>query len=1150
MSNFNFIASEWAGLYNKVKKAEQRIYTEPMSAATYCRVVLEECTHLVYDYEYIDKPYNTELVNLLQDEQFKDIVPGRILEGLVYVRKTGNQAVHYGNRVGSKEALVSIKYLYPFIKWFASNYAENDLDIPGAFQESVIPKIGEQNRKQKEIQKEQSKIQEELEKQIAALQAEKEAILLKAQETEETLNSYKDEVEEAKKKISLQKEKRNTKVATEYTEEETREHLIDIDLKEAGWHPLKEGREIEYPVTGMPITADNPKGNGFVDYVLWDDATGKPLAVVEAKRASVDIDNAKEQAKLYANCLEKMFDGHRPIIFYSNGYETKIWEDTLYSTPRRIYGFYTKEELRWLIQKRATVKDIRKAPINLDIAGKGRPYQQNAIRRVAEDFVTQTPEGQLQGAKRRALLVMATGSGKTRTAAALVDVLLKNNWAKRVLFLADRNALVRQAQQSFAEHLKNLSSVDLTREKELSDTRLVFSTYPTMMNKIDNLKNEDGKFYGVGHFDLIIIDEAHRSIYNRYKAIFDYFDSFIVGLTATPKHAIDHNTFEIFGCSNEDPTFLYELGEAVQEGHLVGYKNLNISTDFLKEGIKYKQLSKKDKEKYEDSFEDKTTGLFPEMINKSALNKWLFNKDTVFKVLNTLMEHGLKIEGGDKIGRTIIFAANQDHAKFIVDCFNEEYPNYPAGFISAIHNEVSHAQSLIDSFCDKFKENNPQIAVSVDMMDTGIDAIRVLNLVFFKSVRSYAKFWQMIGRGTRLCPDVFGIGQDKEEFLIIDAGGNFDYFEVNTKGIENKPVKPLSQQIFESRVHLSRYLKEDGSDENFVLANQMLDIVHKQIQHLEKQRTIVKMNLKEVEGFSKRDRWNNLDATDVNIIEQKLSALPHPETVNEMARRFDLMMLKMQIATIMLSLDKKKYEGNLIDIAEGLSKKYTIPAVSRSKSLIENLRLPKFYKGISQQKLNEIREEIRELVQYLDMASKPKIYSDIEDSAVTMISGESSIQVNTGTPYRKRVEAFIRENKQHITISKLKNNVPITKKELDILEDILFDGGDRGNKESYHAEYGDKPLGVFIRSILGLDVEASQKAFADFLQAGNMNANQMTFIQNIISYLSKNGTIAPEMLFDTPPFSNYNGVNGVFDDADTTKIISIVKSINQNAQIG
>jgi type I restriction enzyme R subunit len=1146
MSNFQFLQEEWSSLYRKVILAEQRVFTEPVSSASYCRIVLEECMHLIYDLEHIDLPYNTELVNLINDEQVKSILPYQIREGLAYVRKTGNNAVHYGNRITGSDALISIKYLYPFLKWFAVAYSSTVIKIPGLFDETFIPRAGDTSRQLKEIQSEQEKIQQELIAQIEKLQAEKDTILAKAQESEASLELYKQQTAEALAQIKEQKKKRIIPVALEFTEAQTRKHLIDIDLKEAGWFNLSEGREIEFPVKGMPITKDNPNGNGYVDYVLWDD-NGSPLAIIEAKRTTKDIEVGKHQAFLYANCVEAMY-GKRPIIFYTNGYETKIWEDTLYSAPRRVYGFYTKEELQWLIQKRATVKDLRNAQVNTEIAG--RAYQIEAIKRVAESFVTDR-NGVICGNKRRALLVMATGSGKTRTAAALVDVLFKNNWVKRVLFLADRNALVSQAKDNFTEYCKELSSIDLSAEKENNNTRLVFSTYPSIMNKIDSVRAADERFYGVGHFDLIIVDEAHRSIYNRYKAIFEYFDALVVGLTATPKDAIDHNTFELFGCSNEDPTFFYELSEAVASNYLVPYKTISISTDFLKSGIKYKDLSDKEKEKYELTFEDKTTGLFPELINKNALNKWLFNKDTVNKVLDTLMTQGLKIEGGDKLGRTIIFAVNQEHAKFIVNCFTERYPEQAAGFISMIHNEISHAQSMIKTFCDKYKENNPQIAVSVDMMDTGIDAIRILNLVFFKSVKSYSKFWQMIGRGTRLCEDVFGVGQPKEHFLIFDVCGNFEFFDINANGTEGKIIKPITQQIYESRVHLSRLLQETKDEQDLELVHKLLDIVHKEITLLDKNRYQVKMNLRYVDEFLNRERWNRLDASDMHIIEEYLSELPVPETINEMARRFDLMMLKMQIATLMMASTQKKYENNLIEIAEGLSTKYSVPSVMRAKTTIENLRNPNYYKGVSQKKLDEIREELRELIQYLDMSSRPNVYSDIKDSDISLVMRESAAFTSYGKPYKLRVESFIRENKNHITISKLINNIPITSAELTALEQILFDGDERGTIEVFKKEFGDEPLGVFIRSIIGLDITAAQQAFSEFLTTGNLKADQMTFIQNIITYLTVNGTIEPGMLFEAP-FTDINdaGLNGVFDDTAAYKIISIVEHINENAQVG
>jgi type I restriction enzyme R subunit len=1062
------------------------------------------------------------------------------------VRKTGNNAAHYGKQISAKDALISLKYIFDLLKWLANSYSENVSELPAAFDESFIPKVGEKQRKLKEQQQEQEREYKKLQNELELLRKQKEELLEKAKKTELSLENYRLKVIRAKKLAEERRTKRRIPFSFEYTEAETRVHLIDVSLKEAGWTNLRAGHELEFPVKGMPISPDNPNGNGKADYVLWGD-NGKPLAVIEAKRSSKDPENGRYQAYLYANCLEQMYQ-QRPVIFYTNGFETFIWEEQFYTHPRKVYGFYTKDELQWLIQQRHARKDIRTALVNNHIAG--RYYQLEAIQRVTESFVTGAKEN-LRGAARNALLVMATGSGKTRTAAALVDVLFKNNWIKRVLFLADRNALVRQAKNNFGEYLPELSAINLTEELELGTTRLVFSTYQTIMNKIDQMLNPDGRFYGIGHFDLIIIDEAHRSVYNRYKTIFEYFDALLVGLTATPKESIDHNTFELFGCSTNDPTYEFSLKEATPT-YLTPFKNFDIETGFIRDGIKYQKLSEKEKALFEETFMDKSTGDFPEEIKASALNKWLFNKDTVNKVLDVFIKNSLKIEGGDRIGRSIIFAVNQNHAKFIVDCFEERYPHYPSGYMAMIHNQVSHAQSLIDSFTDAYKENLPQIVVSVDMMDTGIDAPRVLNLVFFKIVRSYSKFWQMIGRGTRLCPDVFGPGSDKEYFKIFDVCKNFEFFEEDTNEDESNNLKPVSRQIFEARLELSRLLTDSGEDENIVIATQLRDQLHASIQNLNKERFEVKMAMRYVHEFSERNRWNNINASDIHTIEEYLSALPLPESINESARRFDLLMLKLQQAQLLQLKNEKKYHEKLILIAEELSVKYTIPEVKRAKPLIERMREPEFYKQLSQRKIEEIRNEIRELVQYLEIRGRQAVYTNIEDTNASINFHEfSGLPYSENISYKKRVESFVRQNKHHITISKLATNEPITSDELIELERILFKDSEIGTKDDYEKEYGHQPLGTFIRSILGLTIEAAHHAFSEFIQAGNISADQMTFINTIIAYLTKNGTIDKNLLFE-PPFthSNDQGLIGIFDDAAAGKIIRIIDEINGNANVG
>lgn len=1146
MSNFQFLQPEWRSLHEKVTKAEERVNTEPVSTARYCRQALEEVVHSMYHLEYMRMPYNTDLVSLTTNPEFKQLVPYPLIDGLHIIRKTGNNASHYGKRVTAENARTSIRYLFDMLKWFSQNYSQQAPDLPGQFDESLIPKVGAKDRKLKEIQEESERVQQALQQQLDEVLANNQLLKEQTEASESTLASFKQEQEQKLQELQTRKQSRPNPTVLEYTEAQTRKNLIDIDLKEAGWFDLRAGRELEYAVKGMPITTDNPKGNGYADYVLWDD-NGLPLAIIEAKRTVADIETGKHQAMLYANCLEQMH-GQRPIIFYTNGYEIKIWDDQFYSAPRRVYGFYTKDELSMLIQQRKTRQDIRKGQINTAIAG--RPYQMEAIQRVTEVFVTNDNQDNLRGKYREALLVMATGSGKTRTAAAIVDLLYKNNWVKRVLFLADRNALVTQAKRNFSDHLPELSSIDLTQEKENDSTRLVFSTYQSMMHKIDSARSSDERFYGVGHFDLIIVDEAHRSIYNRYGAIFEYFDALIVGLTATPKDSIDHNTFELFGCSNGDPTFSYELDAAVNGGFLNPYRNIGVTTQFLREGIKYVELTEEEQEKYEDTFEDKTTGLFPEEINQSAMNKWLFNRDTVNKVLDIFMTNGLKIEGGDKIGRTIIFAVNQRHAEFIVDCFQKQYPQYPAGFIAMIHNKVSHAQSLIDAFCDEYKENNPQIVVSVDMMDTGIDAVRVLNLLFFKVVRSYGKFWQMIGRGTRLCPDVFGPEQRKEEFVIFDVCQNFEFFEINKKGTEGIANKPVSQQLFETRIQLSRRLAETGEEDNIELSRDLLDMLHGAIADLDGERFEVQMHQRYVDEFQVRSRWNSLNADDVHMIEEHLASLPVPEAVHETARRFDLMMVRMQLANLSGLSSEKRFQESLIQIAEELSGKYTIPQVLKSKNLIESLKEPEFYQQLAQKRIDDIRKEIRTLVQYLESKGRKPIYANIVDSNVTSTAGDPAVSYGNEL-YKKRVERFIRENKHHITITKLNTNQVITEQELQELQRILFDGEERGQLEDFEKAYGEEPLGKFIRSIVGLDIHAASQSFANFIHSGNLSGDQITFIDTIITHLTKNGTIDKEMLFK-PPFTDTNdqGLVGVFDDSEAVKVISIIDQINANAEAG
>jgi type I restriction enzyme, R subunit len=730
MSNFSFLIADFPTLHTDAVEAEQLTLLSPKAAAIFCRSTLENAVNWLYDHDpKLSRPFKSELSALMHEHCFASQFNQTMLGELHLIRKTGNVAAH-GKKVSQQDALASLKYLFRFLRYLVTYYGKH-APAPQVFDEGLIPS----GKAQPESAEQIVVLQQQLAAKEQAARIAEQVWLKQAEENAQ----LKAQLQQQQAELAARKQAREKTISFEQavpllvSEAESRRRYIDLSLKECGWDNLKEGTDLEFEVTGMPAST-NPTGKGYVDYVLWGD-DGLPLAVVEAKKTMADAKKGKHQAELYANCLEAK-TGQRPIIFYSNGFETHLWDDQFYP-ERDLQGFYSKEELQLLIARRQSRTDLREFKVNAEIAE--RAYQLEAIKRVAENFGATNKQGELRGRARQSLLVMATGSGKTRTAAAIVDMLTKCNWAKRVLFLADRNALVTQAKNAFNEYLPNLSAIDLTKEKEDNGTRLVFSTYPTIMNRIDNI-NEGERFYGVGHFDLIIVDEAHRSVYQKYKAIFAYFDALLVGLTATPKTDIDHNTYGLFGIEDDNPTFAYELDSAVKEGFLVPPKAMSVPLKFIREGVSYHQLSDREKAEFEEKFGDPTTGEVPDEIDSAALNSWLFNTDTVDKVLAHLMQDGIHVQGGEKLGKTIIFAKNHTHAMFIEERFNKNYPEYGGKFLRVIDNYESKAQSLLETFVDKYEEKDPQIAVSVDMMDTGVDVLRVVNLVFFKQVKSATKF--------------------------------------------------------------------------------------------------------------------------------------------------------------------------------------------------------------------------------------------------------------------------------------------------------------------------------------------------------------------------------------------------------------------------
>lgn len=1122
MSNFAFLKGEWPEIVTTAQQAEGYVHSDPRSACFYARRALEQAVNWLYDHDPdLRRPYDNKLNTLMTDFSFREHVPQKIGDKAHFIRKLGNIAVHSNRHIKEQDAFTSVRELYHFTYWLARTYTQGDpRDIPTSFDEALLPPSDSQLKAQSATQlreldqllrtrdeevREQAQAIAEFEAQIAELQAQVTA------------------AKAANEQIT---------VDHDYTEAETREYLIDMLLREAGWDPKGENVE-EYPVVGMP----NRPGKGKVDYVLWGD-DGLPLGLVEAKRTSVSAKKGKQQAKLYADCLEKMHD-QRPIIFYSNGYQTWIWDDQNYP-PRPIQGFYTKSELELLIQQRQSKKSFSDIPTNTAIVD--REYQELAIRSVAEHFDKNY---------RKALLVMATGTGKTRVAIALIDVLMSANWVKRVLFLADRTALVRQTVNAFKRHLPESNPINLLEEKEAQESRVVVSTYHTMMGMIDETAGDGEKQFGVGHFDLVIIDEAHRSVYHKFGAIFDYFDSLLIGLTATPKDEVDRNTYRLFDLEEGVPTFSYDLDEAVADYYLVPPRAMSVPLKFQREGIKYDDLS--DEEKLEwDLIDWDESGTVPDKVDPGALNKWLFNEDTVDKVLQHLMEHGLTVKGGDRLGKTIIFAKNHNHAEYIQKRFDHHYPHLAGHFARVIDNYQTYAHTLIDEFSKP--DVVPHIAISVDMLDTGIDIPEVVNLVFFKLIRSKTKFFQMLGRGTRLRPDLFGPGLDKEHFMVFDYCQNFEFFNQNPKGVETTPSEPLSQCIFKRRLELlEQYTHLKHHDpEAAELKRLLADELHQYVVAMPKENFIVRPHREYIDKFSKRQPWDTLSMGDFADLAQYVSGLPTqlPEE-KETAKRFDLLILQLQLALIEGAKRFERLRDQVIKLAGQLETKTAIPMVNAQIELILEIQEERYWQGITLKMLEEIRQRLRSLIQFVDRDDQRIIYTDFTDELGIMREIQADFIVGgvNLAQYRRKVEQFVRSHQDERVIRKIRFAMPLTQEDLAQLEEFFFQADEIGSRDEFIAAFGDtETLSLFIRRLVGLDRRAAKDAFSKYLDGKVFTPDQIRFVNYIIEHLTINGVMDESLLYEQP-YTDINelGLDGVFPRL-ADNLIAVIKKINQSVR--
>jgi len=1145
MSQFAFLQAEFPEIFVHASRAETLANTDPRGSAFYCRLALETAVGWLYRHDgTLKDPYDPTLAALLAEPTFQALVGRTLAVKARFVKDTGNAAAH-GKAISVGQAAGALREFFHFAYWLARTYARGAKPSAEAtFQIEALPKLTQVPAATlAQLQEVARRFKETVEARQAAEEARR--------VSEEGRAALEAEIKALQAQIAAAKAANQAAVDThDYREAETRDLFIDLLLREAGFDP-KAPDTIEVEVTGMP----NAPGVGYVDYVLRGD-DGKPLGLVEAKRTRKDPRAGRQQAKLYADCLEAQY-GQRPIIFYSNGYDHWIWDDTRHP-PRPIQGFLKKDELALMVQRRQTRKPLAAESIDRVIVE--RFYQERAIRRVAEVFE--------RDKQRKALLVMATGAGKTRTVIALADFLMRANWVKRVLFLADRKALVRQATNAFKKHLPGAATVNLLEDPQ-QEGRVYVSTYPTMMGLIDAADAGERRF-GVGHFDLVVIDEAHRSVYRKYRAIFEYFDSLLVGLTATPKGEVDRDTYRLFDLQTGVPTDAYNLDEAVKDGFLVPPKAVSLTTDFLDRGIRYDELSDEDKEAW-DAIEWDEDGTVPGAVDAPAINKWLFNADTVDRVLQHLMTHGIKVADGDRLGKTIIFAKNRAHAEFIGARFDANYPHLAGHFARVIVSEYSYAQSLVDDLYDPGKP--PHIAISVDMLDTGIDVPEIVNLVFFKPVRSKTKFWQMIGRGTRLCPDLFGPGRHNEFFYIFDWCRNFEFFSENPDVTEGAGAETLAKRLFAARVELVGEVDTKHLDEKPVAPYRQLptpvghlgevgsapdraagikelrdDVaagLRSEISGMSLDNFLVRPHRRYVEKYSTADAWTTVDADARHELIEHVAGLPSAVVDEDLAaKQFDLVVYRAELALLRVDPAFTGLRTRITEIASLLEELGNVPMVAAEMTLILEVQTDEFWQDITLPMLETVRRRLRALVKLIEYKKRFLVYSDFEDTvgSATDIAVPGIAVGADMDAFRRKARVFLRPHENHIAVLKLRRNEPLTATDLRELERIFLEAGvDEATLGTLQADNG---LPRFVRSLIGLDREAAKRAFTEFLSGRKLSADQLEFLDLVIDHLTARGMMDPKLLYEAP-FTDFdrNGVEGVFQQSDVVRLVQILRDV-------
>ena len=928
-----------------------------------------------------------------------------------------------------------------------------------------------------------------------------------------------------------------------HSEAQTRADKIDKHLAKAGWNvadPTQVTLEYDIPV-GLPMGVKEPTtpymGHQFSDYVLLG-KDGRPLAVVEAKKSSKNAGLGREQAKQYCENIQKQTQGELPFCLYTNGLETFFW-DLNHCPPRKVVGFPTRDDLERFQYIRRNRKPLTQELINTDIAG--RDYQIRAIRSVLEA---------IEQKKRTFLLVMATGTGKTRTCIALVDALMRASHAERVLFLVDRIALQIQALDAFKEYLPHEPRWPNQGEKSIAkDRRIYVSTYPTMLNII----RDDSQNLSPHFFDLIVVDESHRSIYNTYGEVLDYFKTITLGLTATPTDVIDHNTFKLFMCDNGLPTFAYTYEEAVNHvpPFLSTFQVMKIQTKFQMDGISKRTISLEDqkrlilegKEVAEINFEG------------SQLEKQVINKGTNTLIVKQFMEESIKDSDGVLPGKTIFFCSTKAHARRIEEIFDALYPQYKGELAKVLVSEDSRVYGK-GGLLDQFTNNDmPRVAISVDMLDTGIDVREIVNLVFAKPVYSYTKFWQMIGRGTRLLEPKKAKHwcTEKECFLILDCWDNFEYFKLKPKGKELKQKLPLPVRLVGLRIdkiELAQQKKLDAIVQSEVIK------LRAQIQQLPQGSVVIQDAATKLHPLQEENFWTILNADKLEYL--RLEIKPLFRTVSEAdfkAMRFERDILEVSIAK--LQGDKAQQETLEAGVIEQISElPLSIPMVQREAPLIRTAQGANYWVTATEATYDELVMKLANLMKFREGEVGPgQVHLDLMDELKNkeMVEFGPQHEAVSITRYKEMVEKLILElTQQNPILQKIQNGSQVSENEAKELAELLHEEHPHITEDLLRSVYKNNKAHFiqFIRHILGIEVlksfpEAVNEAFELFIRShSNLSVRQLDFLNLLQNFLMEREKVEKKDLVEAPfTVIHPQGIRGVFTPSEINEIIAMTEKL-------